>query len=165
MDSAPSKSPVPAAAYRSTVHGHRNQQQCTGVGQQPLAPLINVSRWDRPLIPSANFSGWRPSAENSRQSLQSSGTMRIGPRPPARRKPRRRIGRRHPQSRAQLSCHLPSPSSQADAPVPIIGNSGTPLRPFVNAPATWDYSQILNKDLARSRSSRSAVSAIIPSKG
>jgi hypothetical protein len=124
MDSAPSKSPVTAPAYRSAVHRHQSQQRSTGDGHQRLAPLdgqedINVSRWNRPLI----------------------------------------------KSRAQLSSHLLSPSTQADAPVPTIVNSETPLRPSVNAPATWDYSQILNKDLARSRSSRSAVSAIIPVKG
>jgi len=165
MDSAPSKSPVTAPANRSAVHRHQSQQHSTGDGQQRLSPLINVSRSTRPVIPSENLSGWRPSAENSRQSLQSLGTVTTGPRSPACRRPRQRIGKRHQKFRAQLSSHLPSPSTQADAPVPAIVKSETPLRPFFNAPATGDHSQTLNKDLVRSRSSRSTVSAIIPSKG
>jgi hypothetical protein len=72
---------------------------------------------------------------------------------------------RFPAKSRKLLSHLPLPSTQADAPVPTIVDSETPLRSFDNALATWDYSQTLNKGLARSRSSRSAVSAIIPVKG
>jgi hypothetical protein len=131
---------VTAADYRKTVHGHQSQQRSIGVGQWRVAPLDKVSRRDQPLTISENQSEWGSLAGSCNQRPQSSVTDVASPRPLRRKRTRRRF--LEPQ--AQLSSHLPLLPTQA---------------------ATWDYSQTLNKDLARSRSSRSAVSAIIPSKG
>jgi hypothetical protein len=149
MCSSRSEIPVTAAKYRSTVHPHESQQRSTTVGQERLAPLVDVSPWDGHLIPPENRSDWRPPI-NSRQRLQSPGTVRGIP------SLRRKKTRRYPIPRIQLSSHLPSMPTEVDDLLPTTMDADPPLSPSLGYGVSWHSS---------GRSCTSAVSAIIPTKG
>jgi len=160
------KIPVTAAEHRSTVHSHQSQQRRTGVGQRRMAVLNKVSQWNQSLVDSVRRS-WRPFAKKTKPRPQSPGTVSTGL-GPAGWSGTGRIRSMYPKPRSQLSSHLSSPPTQVDATVPASVNVETPLSPFLRSLTTWDSSETLNDNLSRSRSSRStgsAVSAIMPSKG
>jgi hypothetical protein len=158
------KLPVTAAPCHPTVYPQQCQQGSSVVGQLLPAPPHILSQWNGPLATSQNTSVLTPSAKEPKQRPRSWRTARTVGMLLRRRRARGRF-----KPRAQLPSRLPSASTQADHLIPITVDAYPPLSPSPESRVTWHSSETLNADqsrmVARSRSSSSAVSAIIPTKG